>query len=89
MAQRIGIGGTVARSNCFVPNGEDLLQAEDTVYAIVTHEGRKPLVKMFLADELPSSQQNHWSSSLFLGLAKPSVWVMRIDLTLGMINSIR
>ena len=31
----------------FVPNGEDLLQAEDTVYAIVTHEGRKPLVKMF------------------------------------------
>ena len=31
----------------FVPNGEELLQAEDTVYAIVTHEGRKPLVKMF------------------------------------------
>jgi len=29
-----------------VPTGGDLLQADDTVYAIVTHEGRKPLVKL-------------------------------------------
>ena len=26
---------------------------------------------------------------LFLGLTQATVWVMRIDLTLGMINSIR
>ncbi len=38
--------GLLRDQMAIVPTGEDTLNAEDTVYAIVTAEGRKPLVKL-------------------------------------------
>jgi trk system potassium uptake protein len=38
--------GLLRDQMAIVPTGEDTLNAEDTVYAIVTSEGRKPLVKL-------------------------------------------
>jgi trk system potassium uptake protein TrkA len=38
--------GLLREHMAIVPTGEDTLNAEDTVYAIVTSEGRKPLVHL-------------------------------------------
>ena len=38
--------GLLREHMAIVPTGEDTLNAEDTVYAIVTSEGRKPLVNL-------------------------------------------